>query len=270
MELIPAIDLLGGKVVRLAQGDFERVTAYGTDPVAVARRWVGEGATRLHIVDLDGARAGRPVQAALVASIVQAAGVSCQVAGGLRSGADVRAALGSGADRVVLGTALLKGPAFASELLEEHGAASIVAAIDVRGGLAMGEGWVGAAGSVDGVDAVRTLRAAGVEWFAVTAIERDGLLGGPDLDLLYAVAAAVPGAGIIASAGVASLEDIRELSGRGFAGAILGRALYEGTIDLRRALRASVTVSRGATGRSAAARGSRASATARRSGTPRA
>jgi phosphoribosylformimino-5-aminoimidazole carboxamide ribotide isomerase len=236
VELIPAIDLIDGKVVRLSQGDFERATVYSTDPVAVARRWVAEGATRLHIVDLDGARAGRPAQAALVATIVRASGIPCQVAGGLRSAADAAAALKAGADRVILGTALLSSPELATELVEAHGPTSIVAAIDVRGGRALGEGWTGPAGSVDGIEAVRTLVAAGVEWFAVTAIDRDGLLAGPDLVLLDAVHAAVPGARIIASAGVSSIEDLRELAARRFAGAILGRALYEGNVSLPIAL----------------------------------
>jgi phosphoribosylformimino-5-aminoimidazole carboxamide ribotide isomerase len=238
MELIPAIDLLGGRVVRLARGDFDRATVYSSDPQAVARRWVEEGATRLHIVDLDGARAGRPVQAALVAAIVKTAGIPCQVAGGVRTEADVRAALDTGADRVVLGTALLGSPALASALIAEHHASRIVAAIDVRNGRAVGEGWAAAAGSVDGIDAVLQLVVAGVQWFVVTAIERDGLLAGPDLVLLDTVARAAPDAKIIASAGVSSLEDLRELAGRRFAGAILGRALYEGTIDLRGALEA--------------------------------
>lgn len=236
MELIPAIDLLDGKVVRLAQGDFNRATGYSSDPIAMARRWVAEGATRLHIVDLDGARAGRPLQGSLVAEIVASSGVACQVAGGLRTQVDVRAALKSGADRAVLGTALLRSPGLATALIREHGAASIVAAIDVRDGRAVGEGWSGTTGGTDGIDVVRRLRAVGVDWFAVTAIERDGLLGGPDLNLLDAVAHAAPDARIIASAGVSSIDDLRELAARGFAGAILGRALYDGTVDLRSAL----------------------------------
>jgi phosphoribosylformimino-5-aminoimidazole carboxamide ribotide isomerase len=135
----------------------------------------------------------------------------------------------------VLGTALLKAPTLAKELVEEHGAGSIVAAIDVRGGRAMGDGWTGSTGGVDGIEATQKLRAAGVAWFAVTAIERDGLLDGPDLLLLDAIAAAVPGANIIASAGVSSIDDVRRLTERSLAGAILGRALYEGSLNLRHA-----------------------------------
>jgi phosphoribosylformimino-5-aminoimidazole carboxamide ribotide isomerase len=236
MQLIPAIDLLGGKVVRLTRGDFGRATVYSFDPVAVARRWVEEGATRLHIVDLDGARSGQPVQAALIGAIVEGVDVPCQVAGGIRTLADVRAALQVGADRVVLGTALLRSPDLAVPLITEHGNGAIVAAIDVRGGRAVGEGWSRTARGLDGIEAVRQLLSAGVEWFAVTAIDRDGLLGGPDLILLDAVARAAPDANIIASAGVGAVEDLEELARRGFAGAILGRALYEGTVDLRRAL----------------------------------
>jgi phosphoribosylformimino-5-aminoimidazole carboxamide ribotide isomerase len=244
VELIPAIDLLGGRVVRLAQGDFDRATVYGDDPVAVARHWAGEGATRLHIVDLDGARNGRPVQARLIAEILASVNVSCQVAGGLRTEADVRSALQAGADRVVLASALLGSPDLARTLVTEHGDEAIVAAIDVREGRAVGEGWSQAGPTVDGTEAVRALFAAGIRWFAVTAIERDGLLGGPDLPLLDAVAAAAPGAHIIASAGVGTIADIRALDARGFAGAILGRALYEHTIDLRAALEAVATQGR--------------------------
>ncbi len=239
MELIPAIDLLGGRVVRLTQGDFARATVYSEDPLAVARRWVGEGATRLHIVDLDGARTGRPVQTALVAAIVRAAAVPCQVAGGLRTAADARGGLDAGADRVVLGTALLKSPELAAELIKKHGVRSLVAAIDVRADRAVGEGWAESAAGIDGIEAVMRLQSVGVEWFAVTAIDRDGLLEGPDLALLDAVARAAPTANVIASAGVGSIADIRDLATRGFAGVILGRALYEGTISLRDALTAA-------------------------------
>jgi phosphoribosylformimino-5-aminoimidazole carboxamide ribotide isomerase len=236
MELIPAVDLLGGRVVRLAQGDFDRATVYGNDPVEVARRWAGEGATRLHLVDLDGARAGRPVQADLIGKILGAVDIPCQVAGGLRSEDDVRVALEAGADRVVLASALLRSPDLARILVDEYGNNAVVAAIDVREGRAVGEGWSQAGRTVDSLAVIRMLIAAGIRWLAVTAIERDGLLGGPDLELLDTVAAAAPGAHLIASAGVATIADIRALNARGFAGAILGRALYERTIDLRAAL----------------------------------
>jgi phosphoribosylformimino-5-aminoimidazole carboxamide ribotide isomerase len=232
VELIPAIDLVGGQVVRLAQGDFDRQTTYGGDPVSMARRWVDEGATRLHIVDLDGARAGRPTQTALVRRIVEAAGIPCQVAGGLRDEAAVTQALAAGADRVVLGSALLGDPGLAGRLVAAHGFARIVAAIDVRNGVALGSGWVpGAAGRpVDEV--VIALRTAGIALFAVTAIVRDGLQVGPDLELLERVAALVGADRVLASAGVGSIADVTGLARYGYAAAILGRALYEGTLTL--------------------------------------
>ena len=236
MELIPAIDLLGGRVVRLAQGDYDRVTVYADDPVAQARRWVGEGATRLHLVDLDGAKAGRPVQAATIARVVAAAGVPCQVAGGLRDAAAVAAALATGADRAILGSALVRDPGLGRALVEQHGPEAIVAAIDVRDGRALGDGWVPGAQGTPALELIATLAANGVRWFAVTAIARDGLLEGPDLDLLAQAQAAAPDVNIIASAGVSTVADITALAGKRYAGAILGRALYEGTIGLPEAL----------------------------------
>jgi len=236
MELIPAIDLLGGQVVRLAQGDYARVTVYSADPVAQARRWVDQGATRLHLVDLDGARDGRPAQADIIARIVAAAGVPCQVAGGLRDAAAVATVLAAGADRAILGSALVRDPALARALVARHGPAAIVAAIDVRDGQALGDGWVPGTAGTPALDLITTLCANGVRWFAVTAISRDGLLGGPDLELLAQAQAAAPDANIIASAGVSSLTDIAALAHRPYAGAILGRALYEGTIALPEAL----------------------------------
>ncbi len=239
MELIPAIDLVGGQVVRLAQGDFDRSTTYGDDPVRTAQRWAEEGATRLHIVDLDGAREGRPVQGRLIRTIVASMRIPCQVAGGLRDQTAAAAALAAGADRIVLGSALLRDPGLARRLVEAHGAERIVAAIDVRDGLAVGSGWVeGAAGRpVD--EAVIVLRDAGLALFAVTAIARDGLREGPDLELLARVAALVGADRVIASAGVSSVADVAELARLGYAGAILGRALYEGTLSLEEALSAA-------------------------------
>jgi phosphoribosylformimino-5-aminoimidazole carboxamide ribotide isomerase len=233
MELIPAIDLLGGQVVRLAQGAYDRVTIYSDDPIAQARRWVDQGATRLHLVDLDGARAGHPAQSRIVAAIVAAAGVPSQVAGGLR---DADTALATGADRAILGSALVRDPALARTLIDRYGPNAIVAAIDVRDGRALGDGWVPGAAGTPALDLIATLAGHGITWFAVTAIARDGLLEGPDLDLLAQAQAAAPAAHIIASAGVSSIEDIEALRSRHYAGAILGRALYDGRLDLARAL----------------------------------
>jgi phosphoribosylformimino-5-aminoimidazole carboxamide ribotide isomerase len=236
-EILPAIDLRGGKVVRLREGDFGRETVYGTDPVATAQQFAEEGAGWLHIVDLDGARGEAP-QESVIRAIVTAVGrVRCQVAGGLRSSEAVDAVLAMGAERVVVGTAALADPSFAARLVAEHGRGRIVAALDVRDGQAVGEGWRrGAAGHPVRV-ALDALAEAGVELFAVTAIARDGLMTGPDLRLLQEMVEASRGA-IIASGGMASIADLRAVRDIGCAGAIIGRALYEGTIDLADALRA--------------------------------
>ena len=239
MELIPAIDLLAGRVVRLSKGAYDAVTEYGDDPVAVARGFQADGAERIHIVDLDAAREGRAMQADVIAAIVGAVDVPCQVAGGIRDADGVAGALGAGATRVVLGSALISSPLLARILVERYGPDRIVAALDVRDGRALGDGWVADARGAEAIALAQTLAAAGVRWFAVTAIARDGQMSGPDYDLLESVRTAVPGAAIIASGGVSSLADIRELAARRFEAAITGKALYEGAFTLPEALLAA-------------------------------
>ena len=232
-ELLPAIDLRDGQVVRLRQGDFARETVYSSDPVAVARSFAAAGASWVHVVDLDGARAGEPRQLQAAAAI--AAGVRGEVlvelGGGLRTTAAVGAALDAGVARVAVGTAILRDPALATALVARHGPGRIVASIDVRDGLALGEGWRDGAPGLPAADAVEMLADAGVTAFEVTAIERDGPLGGPDLALLGMLVALGRGR-IIASGGVASVEDVLAVRDAGCGGAIVGRALYEGRIDL--------------------------------------
>jgi phosphoribosylformimino-5-aminoimidazole carboxamide ribotide isomerase len=239
VELIPAIDLLGGHVVRLSKGAYDAVTDYGQDPVAVARGFEAEGAERIHIVDLDAAREGRAIQADVIAAIVAAVDVPCQVAGGIRDADAVAAGLSAGADRLVLGSALIGSPLLARTLTERYGPDRIVAALDVRDGQAVGDGWVEGARGAEVIELARTLAEKGIRWFAVTAIARDGQMSGPDYELLESVRSAVPGAAIIASAGVSSLADIRELAARGFEAAITGRALYEGAFTLAEGLAAA-------------------------------
>ncbi|MDQ2964944.1 MAG: 1-(5-phosphoribosyl)-5-[(5-phosphoribosylamino)methylideneamino] imidazole-4-carboxamide isomerase, partial [Chloroflexota bacterium] len=202
-ELLPAIDLRGGRVVRLIEGDFGRETAYADDPVGVARGFVAEGATWIHVVDLDGARGGEPAQRATISEIIRAVEgrARCQVAGGLRSEAPVAAALEIGADRVVVGTSALRDPAFAGRLVAQHGPDKIVVALDVRDGLALGEGWRAGAPGLRPTDALAALADNGVATFAVTAIDRDGRLEGPDLELLAALVALGRGR-VIASGGI--------------------------------------------------------------------
>jgi phosphoribosylformimino-5-aminoimidazole carboxamide ribotide isomerase len=238
-EILPAIDLRGGRVVRLEQGDFARETAFSNDPGAVAQQFVDAGATWLHVVDLDGARSGMPVHGEPIRRIMAMLGdrVRVEVAGGLRSQTSVADALAAGAARVVIGTAALRDPAFAGRMVAEHGAERVAVAIDVRGGRAVGQGWATDAVGVDPTEAVRRLHDAGVTTFEATAIERDGLQEGPDLALYERLV--VLGLGqVIASAGIASVEHLRAVREVGCTGAILGKALYDGRLTLAEALSA--------------------------------
>jgi phosphoribosylformimino-5-aminoimidazole carboxamide ribotide isomerase len=243
-EVIPAIDIRGGRVVRLEEGDFGRETTYGDDPAGEARRWITAGARLLHVVDLDGARDGSLAQLPALSRVVRAArdlGASCEVAGGLRDADAVAAARGIGAARVVIGTAAVRDPALVGMLVARHGAERIVVALDVRNGMAVGEGWrAGTQGrAVTGV--VRDLMAVGVSIFVVTSIARDGLLGGPDLELLGEVLEAADGAAVIASGGISSAGDLCAVRAAGCVGAIIGRALYEGTLTVEAALAAATS-----------------------------
>jgi phosphoribosylformimino-5-aminoimidazole carboxamide ribotide isomerase len=238
-ELLAAIDLRGGRVVRLLRGDFEAETEYGDDPVGMAGRLVAAGAGWLHIVDLDGAREGGVRQAEVIRGIVAGVGerARCEVAGGLRDAGAVGDALAAGATRVVVGTAALGDPSFAGRLVADHGAGRIVVALDTRAGRAVGEGWVSRAAERPVEEALLALASAGVTRFAVTAIERDGTLAGPDLDLLRRCVELDRGA-IVASGGVGSLADLRALRSLGCAGAIVGKALYEGRFTIAEAVAA--------------------------------
>ena len=235
---MPAIDLRGGQVVRLSEGDFGRETVYGADPGEVARRFVAAGAEWIHIVDLDGARDGVRRQTEAVIEIVAAAGedVACEVAGGLRDEESVAAVLGAGAARAVIGTAALRDPELVERLVARFGVTRIAIALDVRDGLALGQGWVPGAAGVPVEDALERLADSGARTFIVTAIERDGLLEGPNLELLGRMVDLDRGE-IVASAGVSSLDDITAVRKIGCGGAVVGRAIYEGRLDLAAAVR---------------------------------
>ena len=236
-EILPAIDLRGGKVVRLQQGDFERETVFSDDPVAVARRFVDSGAKWLHVVDLDGARTGEPAHAEVIRRVVEAVGdrAAVEVAGGLRTEDAVGAVLAAGAARAVVGTAAIRDPAFAGRLVAAYGPDHIAVALDVRDGLALGEGWRSGEAGIRAETALAALADQGVTTFEATAIDRDGLLGGPDLELLGRLVALARGK-VIASGGIKTVDDIRAVRQLGCAGAILGRALYEGRINLDSAM----------------------------------
>jgi phosphoribosylformimino-5-aminoimidazole carboxamide ribotide isomerase len=238
-EILPAIDLRGGLVVRLQEGDFARETAFSDDAPAVAMRFADDGARWIHLVDLDAAR-GRPPHANVVAAVIAAVGtrLSVEVAGGLRSADAVGQALAAGAARAVLGTAALRDPAFAGKMVSIHGSSGIAVAVDVRDGHAVGDAWTVNNKGVNVIDTIRRLVDVGIETFEVTAINRDGLLAGPDLQLYEDIVRVSRGA-IIASGGIASVRDIAAVRDVGCAGAIIGRALYEERLSLSDALRAA-------------------------------
>jgi phosphoribosylformimino-5-aminoimidazole carboxamide ribotide isomerase len=236
--ILPAIDLRDGKVVRLRQGDFGRERVYSEDPTAVARGFAAAGAGWIHVVDLDGARAGERRQGATIAAIaaaLPAGGPRLQVAGGLRSPEAIADVLALGVERVVIGTAALRDPELIARALGVHGPDRIVVALDVRDGIAIGDGWVPGATGVPVLRALDQLESVGVTAFAVTAIERDGLLGGPDLGLLGSCVQSTD-ATILASGGIRSLADLEAVRGIGCGGAIVGRALYDGSLDLGAAI----------------------------------
>lgn len=239
-DLLPAIDLLRGRVVRLRRGDFADGTAYSDAPEEVASAFVDAGASLLHVVDLDAAKTGRRLNAPAIDAILVAVGerAGVEVAGGIRDESTAADVLGSGAARCVVGTAVLGDSSFAERLVSMFGSDRIVAAIDVRDGRAVGHGWVPGAEGLASIDAIERLAGAGITTFEVTAIDRDGLLEGPDLPLYERLVALGRGS-IIASGGITSLNDLRAVRSIGCAGAILGRALYEGRIDLGDALRAA-------------------------------
>ena len=236
-NVIPAIDLRGRRVVRLQQGDFDRETVYGDDPVEVAERFADAGATILHVVDLDGARAGEPTQLDILGEVAAAVGTRATVeaAGGIRSMRDADAAFHAGAGRVVFGTAALQDPDLVRDAVATHGPESIAIAVDVRDGRAVGNAWEGAAGPL-AADVIRAMTDAGAVWFEVTAIDRDGLLGGPDLALLDALGRVGSGR-LVASGGIRDVGDAVAVHNLRCAGVIVGRALYDGAFDLGAALR---------------------------------
>ncbi|MEM8531501.1 MAG: 1-(5-phosphoribosyl)-5-[(5-phosphoribosylamino)methylideneamino]imidazole-4-carboxamide isomerase [Chloroflexota bacterium] len=235
MEIIPAIDLQNGQCVRLYQGDFERSTVYGTDPGAVAQRWVAQGARRLHVVDLDGAKAGCPINTQAIQAIVDAVDVPVQLGGGLRTNAAVQSALELGVSRVILGTAAVQNAEMVADLVQRHGEAIIVG-VDARDGFVATAGWLDTA-QIKAEDLVAEMAQAGVQRIIYTDISRDGTLTEPNYEATAALITA-GGPAIIASGGVSRVEQLGRLAEIGAEGAIVGRALYTGDIDLSQAVEA--------------------------------
>jgi phosphoribosylformimino-5-aminoimidazole carboxamide ribotide isomerase len=235
-EIIPAIDLQGGQCVRLVQGDFDRSTVYGDDPPAMAQRWEAAGATRIHVVDLDGAKAGGPRQLPVVAEIVKAVRVPVQLGGGMRTIDDIEAAVGVGVERVMVGTRAIESPEFVDRALARFGE-RVGVGIDAKDGRVAVRGWVDVS-DVDALDLARSMEQRGVRTIVYTDIARDGMLSGPNVTAMQRMAEAVPGVAVIASGGVGALGDVLDLAETGTVGVIVGKAIYTGNVDLREAIRA--------------------------------
>lgn len=235
MEVIPAIDLRGGQVVRLYQGDFRQETVYSTDPVAVAMEWQQAGAPRIHVVDLDGARAGRLVNFEAIEAIAAKVTIPLQVGGGVRNLDTVSRLVHAGAQRVVLGTAAVRNPGLVRFACQALGPEAVVVGLDARDGKVAVQGWAQAV-ERDVQELAKVMAALGVLRFIYTDISADGTLKGPNVQAVAALIRAT-GAHIIASGGVGSLDDLARLAEVGAEGAIVGSALYQGAIDLREAIR---------------------------------
>ncbi|HEY8597855.1 MAG TPA: 1-(5-phosphoribosyl)-5-[(5-phosphoribosylamino)methylideneamino]imidazole-4-carboxamide isomerase [Thermomicrobiales bacterium] len=231
MIVIPAIDLRGGRCVRLLQGDFAQETVYGDDPVQMALRWQAAGAAMLHVVDLDGARAGEPLQAPIVAAIAQALTIPVQLGGGLRSLDHIAAAFAGGVSRVVLGTAAIEDRELLRAAIEHWGAERIILGVDAREGLVATRGWIETT-AVRATELARELAALGLRRVVYTDIGRDGTLHEPNYAALAELAAASDLA-VIASGGVAKREHLPALAALpGVEAVIVGRALYTGDVVL--------------------------------------
>ncbi|WP_165043466.1 1-(5-phosphoribosyl)-5-[(5-phosphoribosylamino)methylideneamino]imidazole-4-carboxamide isomerase [Adlercreutzia sp. ZJ138] len=232
MFLLPAIDILDGKAVRLAKGDYNAVTVYNDDPVSQARAFAGQGATWLHVVDLDGARSGTPDNVEVIERILKETNLNVEVGGGVRSMAAIERLVQAGVTRVVLGTALVRDLAFAREAVREFGGDALVAGIDAKGGDVAVSGWCEGSG-ISALELARRMADEGYRHLVYTDIARDGMRTGLDPQAYVAMYEAF-GYPVVASGGVASVDDIRSLAPAAHAieGVIAGRAIYEGSLTV--------------------------------------
>lgn len=238
MDVIPAIDLLNGKCVRLYQGDYEQSQVFSDNPVEVARQWLDRGATRLHVVDLDGAKQGKPVNLQAIEAIVRAISIPVQVGGGLRDRATVSQLLDLGVERGIIGTVAVEQPQLVEQLCQEF-PQRIAVGIDARNGMVATRGWLSTS-QIAATELARKMAAVGAAAIIYTDIHRDGTLTGPNLPALRELASVVE-IPVIASGGVSSLTDLLSLLALeplGISGVIVGRALYTGDVDLTEAVRA--------------------------------
>ena len=242
MLIFPAIDLKDGKPVRLTKGDFATTEQVADDAVETAKKFREDGATHLHMVDLDGALAGKPQNADVVRAVAEAAGLAhnkgglfIEIGGGIRTAETIARYLDDiGADRVILGSVAIKDPGFAKMMIEKY-REKIAIGIDAKNGKASGGGWLDDS-DVDFIELARAMAAAGARTIIYTDIARDGTLQGPDLEGLAALNEAIPAVDVIASGGIATIEDIKALAKLNLAGAICGKSIYKGTLSLKEAL----------------------------------
>ncbi|MGB3495733.1 MAG: 1-(5-phosphoribosyl)-5-[(5-phosphoribosylamino)methylideneamino]imidazole-4-carboxamide isomerase [Elainellaceae cyanobacterium] len=238
MDVIPAIDLLDGQCVRLYQGDYDQSEVFSASPIEVARQWAEQGATRMHLVDLDGAKTGSPVNQQVIADIVRAIDIPVQVGGGLRDRQRVAETLNLGVEQIVLGTAAVEQPQLVTQVCDEF-PGRIIVGIDARNGKVATRGWIETS-TVDADDLAQRMASQGVSAIIYTDIHRDGTLKGPNKEALRKLTGSVS-IPIIASGGVSSVRDLLSLlslEALGLTGAIVGRALYTGAISLPDAIRA--------------------------------
>jgi phosphoribosylformimino-5-aminoimidazole carboxamide ribotide isomerase len=236
MQIWPAIDLRGGKCVRLRQGDYSQETVYGDDPAQVAIRWVAEGATCLHLVDLDGARDGSSANLDAVAAILAAVSIPCQLGGGIRDEAAIQRLLDMGLTRLVIGTRALKEPDWFRRVASRF-PSQLALGIDAKGGYVATDGWLQTS-ATSAIELAQQFAGEPLAAIIYTDISRDGMLQGPNFEAMEQMNAAVE-SDVIASGGVTRADDVRRLAELDLAGCIIGRALYEGTLTLRDALAAS-------------------------------
>ncbi|MFA6549099.1 MAG: 1-(5-phosphoribosyl)-5-[(5-phosphoribosylamino)methylideneamino]imidazole-4-carboxamide isomerase [Candidatus Margulisiibacteriota bacterium] len=232
-EIIPAIDIINGKCVRLTQGRYSAETVYSADPLEIAKKWEAAGAARLHIIDLDGARTGLPKNIALIKNIAHAVKIPLQVGGGIRNISVIKELLDAGVDRIILGTTAVNNPNTLAKFCEAFGE-QLAVAVDVKNGKIATEGWA----KLSNKDVFTLAKGAielGVKRFVYTDVSRDGMLGGPNIEAIKTFLAAV-NAAVIASGGISSAEDVAKIKETGVEGCIIGKALYEGKVKLEEIL----------------------------------
>ena len=235
MDIIPAIDLREGRVVRLYQGDFDRQKVYSDDPAEVARKWEMDGASRIHVVDLDGAREGKPINTDAIFSILSNVRIPIQVGGGIRTLETAKEFAQQGIDRIVFGTVAVKNPELIGEACQTLGADFVAVGVDAKDGLVAVNGWEEKE-KIGSIDLMKFMMTLGVNRFIYTDISLDGTLSGVNVASVGSLMEEV-GASIISSGGVGSIEDLDLLNDLGVEGVILGTALYEGKINLSDAVR---------------------------------